>query len=109
VPLLQEARGMGFSRDAAAPNSSADCATVAEVTRTITPVGLTYVRAYDYVPPHGFIDEQMACPAGTAAVNGGVENFEHRVVVRPGRHGRRRGAPRRVPPCGREHSAMTRT
>ena len=44
------------------------------------PVGVTYVRAYDYVPPHAFIDEQMACPAGMAAVNGGVENFDHRVV-----------------------------
>jgi hypothetical protein len=44
------------------------------------PVGLTYVRAYDYVPPGGFIDEQMACPAGMAAVNGGVENFDHQVV-----------------------------
>jgi len=44
------------------------------------PVAISYVRATAYVPPGAFIDKQPACPAGKVAVNGWVENFDHRVV-----------------------------
>ena len=72
--------GLLSAAGAAGPAGVAGATGATGPTGPAGPVGLTYVRAYDYVPPHGYIDKQMACPAGTAAVNGGVENFDHRVA-----------------------------
>ena len=72
--------GLLSAAGSAGPAGAAGATGATGPTGPAGPVGLTYVRAHDYVPPHAFIDEQMACPAGMVAVNGGVENVDHRVA-----------------------------